>query len=504
MKTYPAAQQTANNGKNRILHVSNPFGKPLLNLNGFAVAAMLLAALIFPLLIAKAGYVAGVLLLLLVIGIPFLYGVVVYPEMGILTLLISAYLVMWVIRIGVNFPLGTLMDALQLLLIIGFFIRQKQHPDWSIIKTPIGLVILIWIGYNLLEVINPTAASRMAWLYTIRSVAAVTLTYFVFVYQIKTIRFVRLAIKVWLGLSLFAAAYGFKQEHYGFFAFEQAQLNDPLMISLLFINGVWRKFSIFSDPVSFSYNMVISSVFCICLMTGTFKTWKKVVMLFLALFFLLNMLYSGTRGAYVLFPAALVLIAVINYSRKVLIMSIICGVMIGVMIFMPTGNATLLRFQSAFKPANDASYNVRAINQKRIQPYIWSHPIGGGLGATGVWGIRFAPGSFLAGFPPDSGYVRVAVELGWVGLLLICSMMFIILKTGINNYFKIKNPELKAYCLAATAVVFVLNIGNFPQEAIVQFPGNILFYFATALISISLKLDQTPAQSPVNETTTNY
>ncbi|MCP6423416.1 hypothetical protein NL463_29335, partial [Klebsiella pneumoniae] len=65
------------------------------------------------------------------------------------------------------------------------------------------------------------------------------------------------------------------------------------------------------------------------------------------------------------------------------------------------------------------------MNQKRIQPYILSHPIGGGLGATGVWGVRFAPYSFLANFPPDSGYVRVAVELGWIGLGIFCTLMFV-------------------------------------------------------------------------------
>ncbi|RYE36662.1 MAG: O-antigen ligase domain-containing protein, partial [Sphingobacteriaceae bacterium] len=442
---------------------------------------------------------AGVLLMLVVIGLPILYAVVVYPEVGILILLTAAYLVMWVIRIGVNFPLGTLMDALQLLLLIGFFIRQKTNPDWSFMKTGISKIILIWIVYNLLQVLNPEASSKQAWLYTIRTVAAVTLTYFVFVYQIKSIQFLRLAIKLWISLSLFAAIYGYKQEHYGFFAFEQAQLNDPLMISLLFINGIWRKFSIFSDPVSFSYNMVISSLLCISLMTGTFKTWKKLVMLFLTMFFLLNMLYSGTRGAYVLVPAALVLIAVLNYSKKVLLMSVIGGFLIGVMIVIPTGNPTIQRFQSAFKPSDDASYNVRKKNQKRIQPYIQTHPIGGGLGATGVWGVRFAPNSYLAKFPPDSGYVRVAVELGYIGLFLICLLMFTILKTGISNYFKIRNPELKAYCLAATTIIFALNIGNFPQEAIVQFPTNILFYFAAAIISISLKLDQQLHKTIANE-----
>ena len=498
MKVLPASYHNNAAGTSITATSRSRSARSVLHIHKFVVFALLLAAVVFPLLIAKTGYVSGVFLLLIFVGLPVVYSVVVYPEMGILTLLIAAYFVMWVIRIGINFPLGTLMDALQLLLLIGFFIKQKTEPDWSFLKVPISKVILVWIVYNLLEVVNPEASSKLAWLYTIRSVAAVTLNYFVFVYQIKTIQFLRVCIKLWISLSLFAALYGFKQEHYGFFAFEQARLNDPLSISLLFINGVWRKFSIFSDPVAFSYNMVISSLLCISLMTGTFKTWKKILMLFLALFFLLNMLYSGTRGAYVLVPASLVLLATLNYSRKVLIISLIGGFLIVLMIVMPTANPTILRFQSAFKPSSDASYTVRQNNQKRIQPYILKHPFGGGLGATGVWGARFAPNSYLAHFPPDSGYVRVAVELGWIGLFLICLLMFIILKTGISNYFKIQDPELKAYCLAATTIVFALNIGDFPQEAIVQFPTNILFYFATAMISVTLKLDHQLAKIATN------
>lgn len=119
----------------------------------------------------------------------------------------------------------------------------------------------------------------------------------------------------------------------------------------------------------------------------------------------------------------------------------------------------------------------------------WSHPIGGGLGATGAWGQRFAPNSYLANFPPDSGYVRIAVELGWIGLLLFCFLMFFILKSGIDNYFSIRNPELKTYCLSMLLIVFVFNIGNYPQEALVQFPSNIYFYVAVALINITKRID---------------
>jgi O-antigen ligase len=125
-----------------------------------------------------------------------------------------------------------------------------------------------------------------------------------------------------------------------------------------------------------------------------------------------------------------------------------------------------------------------------IQPYIWAHPIGGGLGSTGVWGAKFSPGSFLASFPPDSGYVRVAVEMGWIGLFLFCTLLFVILKTGINNFFAIEDPELKSYCLAMVLIVYALTIGNYPQEAITQYPLNVYFFLVAALINATYQLDK--------------
>ncbi len=498
MKVWPSSYNFDSGGKKITPGFGGILNNLVFRLNYLIVTILLLTAFAVSYLVAKSGLVAGLMVTIVLIGLPAIYAVVVYPEIGILVLMVAAYLVLWIIRIGVDFPLGTLMDALEVLLLLGFFIQQKKNPDWSFANTPVSKIILLWIVYNILEVINPSSSSAFSWLYTIRTVAVLTLLYFVFVYQIRTIKFIRTILKVWLGMSLFAAAYAFKQEHFGFFAFEEAELRDPLKISLLFIGGVWRKFSIFSDPVAFAYNMVISSLLCICLLTGALKTWKKIMLLLLTLFFLLNMLYSGTRGAYVLLPAALVLIAVLNYSRKVLAISVVAGLILGLMIIVPTSNPTIYRFQTAFKPSKDISYNVRKINQKRIQPFILAHPIGGGLGATGVWGVRFAPNSYLANFPPDSGYVRVAVELGWIGLFLLCLLMFLILKTGIKNYFRIKDPELKSYCLAATTIVFALNIGNFPQEALVQFPNNILFFLVAALISVTLKLDQSLTQNTAN------
>jgi putative inorganic carbon (HCO3(-)) transporter len=456
-----------------------------------ASIAILLFAAVMAFITVLWGAAGGILLILAVVGPLTVYCIVRYPKFGVVFYLVAAYLIMYISGFPINFPFGTLMDATLGLLLLGFILNQKYRPNWIIFKDSITAIILIWIGYNVLQVANPFAESRQAWIYTIRSVAGVMFAYFIFSYQIRTVSFIRLIIKVWLFLSFIAALYALKQEYIGFFPYEQSKLDsDPLLQSLLYIDGHWRKNSIFSDPVSFAYNMAASSILCICLMVGPVSKKAKIVLGLLTLLFVDVMLFSGTRGAYVLLPAAMLLFAILKFNKQMLVFITLFGVGMLTLINMPTSNPNIARFQSAFRPSNDASYNVRAQNQKRIQPYIVSHPIGGGLGATGAWGVRFAPGSFLAQFPPDSGYIRVAVELGWIGLLLICSLMFIVLKRGINNYFAIQDPELKTYCLAMVLIIFALNIGNFPQEAIVQFPLNVYFFLFIAIINITYRLDK--------------
>lgn len=436
----------------------------------------------------------GIYVSIIVIGLwalPVVYSIIAYPKFGIAVLLIMSFMLFMIIRLGINFPWGTMLDGLQALLILGFFAKQKSSPNWEVVRGPIATWVTVWVVYNLIEVANPTAESRMAWLYTVRTTASVTLMYFVFMLHIRSVSYIRFIFKLWLLLAFLGASYGFKQEFIGFSDSELAYLySDPLIADLLFIGGRWRKYAIFSDPVSFSYNMVVASMLCVGLLSAVKQIWKKITLLFLIVFFLFAMLFSGTRGAYVLVPAGLAMYTVLNLKRNIIIIASLLGVLFIGLIFVPTSNPTLYRFQTAFQPSNDDSFNVRAVNQKRIQPFIQTHPLGGGLGATGVWGQRFSPHSFLANFPPDSGYVRIAVEMGWLGLLLFCIMMFVVLKTGITNYFKIKNQELRAYCLGMILVVFALNVGNYPQEAMVQFPNNILFYLAVALINVTYKLDQ--------------
>lgn len=436
------------------------------------------------------GSKAGIIPLIVSVGLIFVYIVIKEPKFAVLSLLVLSYFIMFIIGfLNTNFPLGTIMDGMLAITILGFFIQQKYRRNYWIFKNPISYIILFWVAYNILQFFNLDSASKLAWVYTIRSVAAVMLSYFIFTYYLDSRKFLRTVIILWLSLSFFAALYAIKQEYFGFFAFEERNHYDPATIGLLFIDGHWRKNSIFSDPVAYSFNMAISSLLCIGLLTGPFKLKIKLILGALAFLFAWVMPYSGTRAAYVLIPAALSLFFVLKLNRVIMVLSLPVAFAFLVLIRVPTSNSTLARFQSAFKPDNDASYNVRKLNQKKVQPFIQTHPFGGGLGGSGIWGVRFAPNSFLAQFPPDSGYVRVAMELGWVGLLIICAIMFTSLYVGIKNFFEIRDPELKSYCLAMVLIVFALTIANYPQEAIVQFPLSIYFYMILAIITVTKVLD---------------
>ncbi|MBL4676119.1 MAG: O-antigen ligase family protein [Mucilaginibacter sp.] len=466
------------------------------------IGVFLPVAVIVSLAIALGGIIAAAAIFGLIIGVPIVLAIIAYPIFGIAVFMFLSFFMNYLSEpLPPTTPTGIILDVLTYLLIFGFLLKFKFDRDWSHFKNPISYWILAWLAYNFFEAINPASPSILAWVYTVRTVAFIMLMYFIFVYQIRTKKTIKFLFKLWLILAFLSALSGFQQENIGLLPMEKTwYYQDPLRLSFLYINGHLRKVAIYPDPVTFAYNMVVAALLCLCLLFTKMKTYKKVILGLSIPFFFLVMLYSGTRGAFVLPPAALALLAVMNYNKKILMMVGGAGLVLAALVFMPTSNQFFKRFQTAFRPSDDASFNVRAENQRRIKPYILSHPIGGGLGSVGIWGRRFAPNSFLAKFPPDSGYVRVAVEMGYVGLILFCMLMFVILKTGINNYYLIKDPELKMYCLAMVLIIFVFNIGNYPQQALVQYPSNILFYLACALLSVTLRLDKQEREKSADKT----
>jgi putative inorganic carbon (hco3(-)) transporter len=458
--------------------------------NWFGFLIFLILSVIIAYITYRKGFSFGAAILAVLIGVPFVFSCMFNLRFGISVTLIVSYFLIGATRIIHDIPLGILNDLLIATMAFGIFIKQINERDWSFLKHPVSKIIAIWILYNLLQFANPTAESRLAWVYTIRAMAGTMIMFFIVMYSINSEKHLIMILKLWLLLSLIAALYGLSQEYIGFTSFDNNWIyEDEKRVKLLFVMGHFRKFSFLASPPVFGFIMAYTSLMCIILASGPFKKIVKGVLLISSVLMILGMVYSGTRAAYAVLPAGLVFYALLTFKKKVLI-GVAVFLVIGVIIvIMPTSNPNIVRIQTAFKPDKDVSYQVRVENQKFIQPYIQTHPLGGGLGSTGTWGERFSPNSPLSKFPPDSGYVRIAVELGWVGLIIYCLLLSIVFYVGIKDYFRIKNPKLKIISAALLTSIYALAVANFPQEAIGQMPTSLYFFAAIAMISKARQLD---------------
>ncbi|MEZ4958876.1 MAG: O-antigen ligase family protein [Saprospiraceae bacterium] len=416
------------------------------------------------------------------VGIPVVVACFANLFLGINVMLVAGFFLGLAAKYT-NAPIGTALDGLMVLMLVGLLVRLIKEKDFSFAKSPISIFILAWIYYNLLEVLNPWAGSKLAWVYTVRTVALLLAIYFVAAYALDSKRRIFTTVKVILGLAFFSALYSLKQEFIGFSNAEITWLHaDEERFMLIFQWDRMRVFSLFSDPTTFGILMGYMSVFCLLLASGPFKIWKRIALVISGISMLMGMAYAGSRTPFVMLPMGIVFFMVLTFKRETILACIVFFMLGTVMVLKSTNSAVIWRIQSAFRGESSDTIEVRMKNQERVQPYIHSHPVGAGLGSTGYWGKRFTPDSWLASFAHDSLYVRLAVETGWIGLILYMSLLFVAMKTSIYYYFRVKDPTIKTMYLGFTITVFLLALASYPQEAITLLPTSIVFYVMLAMI----------------------
>lgn len=457
--------------------------------NWILYLSLTIVSLVFPLLTVLLG-IKSILVIVLLLGIPSVFYMMVDLKFGIILVLIFSF---FLARLGYfvikNYPLGTVIDGCLLLMFLGLIFAKVKRNDLKIVTNPISFFVWLWILITFLELINPNQSPE-AWTYSIRSMAGHLVFYFI-VLEILDIKFFKQLIVLWISLAFLGALYGLFQEFHGLLEIEKAWIvKDPERFKLYFNWGRFRVFSFFNDPTVFGILMVASSILSLTVsIIPNLKWGYRVLLLVVSGVTLLSAVYSGTRTAYVMFPAGLLFYTLITFRKKILIIVSIISA-IGVFIIFSDiksvgpliSTGSLERIRSAFRPSDDPSYQVREANQELIKPFIQSNPFGSGIGSIGIWGRRFTPNSELANFAPDSGYVRVGVELGWIGLIIYIALLSSVLIVGIKNYFGLKNPILKMYLAGILSVIYAFSIANYPQQAIIQLPNSFLFYFLMAAV----------------------
>lgn len=409
--------------------------------------------------------------------------------LGIYSITILGFIIFTLSRlIYQDVPWGTGLELLIFITTIGMLVSQKikNNELGPFFKKPFVIVFSIYLLYVVVSVVNPAMNSKLGWISECKRFFSLYCFFLIIYIGLDNVKDHYKYSRLLLILCIIAALYGCFQQIFGFADFEMNYIvrSEARRKLLFMISGVKRKFSLFSDPSSFGITMAAAASILLSLIANSKLSKKTFLYSFFLIVCLMGLAFSGTRTAYLAFAAGagfFLLLTANKIATRVLGIFLLLGFAF-IMVVPIYSNPTLNRVRSAFDLDNEASLNVRDVNRKSVQPYMLSHPFGGGLGTTGGSGVKYNPGHFLAGFATDSGYLQTATELGWIGLMLLLIQYFLIFKEGLHIYFNTEKKEIKTLIAGCLVCIFTFVIAQYAQVAVGQFPDSFLFYGAAAII----------------------
>lgn len=404
--------------------------------------------------------------------------------------------------IGRDLPISTGLEVLFVLLFIGTIRFTSTVKKQKLLLTPVSIGLAVYTFFFLAQFFNTEMQSKAGWIFFFRRYVMFLLIYVIAYRLIDTKEKARMFFKYWVWLAFGTALYGCKQQWFGLFQFEwNSVMQNPLEYKLLFQGGFLRKFSFLSDAPSFGILCGSMAVFTLILALNEENKRRKRMYFLFVIIMAMGMSFSGSRTTVIMLPGGIALYGLMTINNKRTLVTLFgLALVLLVLLFGPVSTPALNRMRTAFQ-SKEESLNVRTENRHYIQPYIYTHPFGSGMATTGVDGERFNPNHALAGFPPDSGLLKYALETGWIGYILIMLFYFVVLYQGIYYFFRTSDPECKTYLAAITVTIFTLVITLFSTVSIGQIPGVIFFY---SMLSIMKRLHEFGNETGNSKMITDY
>jgi putative inorganic carbon (hco3(-)) transporter len=446
-----------------------------------------LTSILISIATAAYGIMAGVSILAGLLSVVAVGLILSHFQFGLYILIIYAHF-MFLISSLIPVPVGTLVDSIILLSLLALLIKNKfttsnllpATSDKSYFKDWVGLIMILIFCYDLIQLFNPK--SHISFSQTILQIRepfyllSVSYLAYTVINDKKGLKFFTGFI---IAMCLLVAFYGIFQEFAGLRESEWRMLrSDPRKFELYVIWGRVRKWSFLSDPSVYGMQMAFCGILTFILCLGKMRVWKKLAFLAISITCLLAMSYSGTRTAVGMVPLGIAMYFFMTINNvKTVIASIFVTILFMVIIFGPFYGGTANRIRSTFNKS-DPSLSFRDMKRRVLQNYVFSNPLGSGLGTANGIAKRLTITA-----DTDNGYLRTLVDKGFPGLFLQLLLYALVMIFGINYYYATEDPELKNIVGAYLAGIFALTFANFYQDVADQKPLNLIMVAAFGLLT---------------------
>jgi len=239
----------------------------------------------------------------------------------------------------------------------------------------------------------------------------------------------------------------------------------------------------FTSSLAYGNFMAVLVLFLsIYIIWSNFNKKKKFVFVLLDILFFIGLILSKTRGAWLGFIFA---ILVLGYTKgkKIILTSLV--ILLVVFMLLPTQFAN--RFMSSF----NLEYNLHTNRSNSVRIGLWNSAFNMFLDnpVNGVGYENFKDSYIrkykIEGIPAFShshnNILNFAAELGIFGLLSFSYLMILILKNLIFYYINCKNINVKLFYLGSILLFVVYNIQGLTQYNFGDTEPLHLFFFVIAL-----------------------
>lgn len=439
----------------------------------------------------KLGIIIGCLPLIVVVGSLMFRKTLI----SFLALFIVNYYIMGINRYA-PIPVGVVIDGLFALLVASLIFKTAyEFVDWKKAWNGLTIMCLLWFFYCLFELSNNvTSATAEDWLQGVRSMAIYPLlTVIVSSILMKRVEYINWFLLIWGVLVLTAAAKGYWQKNRGFDSYELRWLflGDGARTHLI-STGI-RYFSFFSDAGNYGSNMGFSLVVFTIASFFSKNKLLKLAYLIIGLAGGYGMIISGTRGALAVPFAGFALFVLLSKNWKMFLgMS---AILIGSFVFLNyttigESNSLIRRMRTAFNP-EDASLQVRVINQRTLSILMSDLPFGVGIGAHAINTDTQSNAWRIVNTPHDSWIIKVWTRTGPIGLAVYFFTMGITFLIG-SYYlmFRVKNKRLRGILTGMLCGVFGMLVSSYGNDFFTQFPNCVLIYLCLSLVFLGPYFDK--------------